>query len=343
MYPLPHTDNLLLLLLTLHPSISQPDPDYEASFLRLLDKLSHGCAVKINETGTALKYKPGLYVGGLGLDHDCPVSRSVGYFLEPLLMLAPFSKDGLGITLRGVTNEEKDMSPDVMRTVTLPTLKRFGIENSLELKLKKRGAPPRGGGEVVLTCGVCKQLKPIELIDAGKIRRVRGVAYATRVSAQMTVRMGDVARGVLNDFAHDVFIYNDHYKGRDAGLSAGYALSLVAQSSSGSILCAERTAKDGDRPEELARQACSLLMEEIAGGGCIDSTHQALVFMFMALGSEDISKVRTGKLAPHGIQMLRLLKDFFGITFKIAPDTKDGTVLITCMGVGYQNMARRTI
>ena len=56
--------------------------DYEASLLRLLDKLTNGMAVDINESGTALKYKPGVVVGGRRVAHDCGRARRV--FLEPI-------------------------------------------------------------------------------------------------------------------------------------------------------------------------------------------------------------------------------------------------------------------
>eukprot|EP00775_Hariotina_reticulata_P008347 gene8347-8531_t len=66
--------------------------DYEASLLRLLEKLTNGCLVEINETGTTLRYRPGVIICGGGLVHDCGASRAIGYFLEPLVMLALFAK-----------------------------------------------------------------------------------------------------------------------------------------------------------------------------------------------------------------------------------------------------------
>lgn len=112
--------------------------DFEASFLRLLEKVTNGCSIQINNTGTSLKYKPGLMVGGhiLGLTHACPTSRSIGYFLDPLLKLALFSKKSLAITLTGITNDELDPSVDVLRTVTINQLKKFGIEDPIELKVR---------------------------------------------------------------------------------------------------------------------------------------------------------------------------------------------------------------
>ena len=59
--------------------------------------------------GTAILLKPGIILGGV-LQHECPLSRSIGYFLEPIILLAPFSKKPLGLTLKGITTDEHDLS-----------------------------------------------------------------------------------------------------------------------------------------------------------------------------------------------------------------------------------------
>lgn len=42
------------------------------------------------------------------MEHDCSTQRSIGYYLEALLLLAPFMKSPLKATLRGVTNDPVD-------------------------------------------------------------------------------------------------------------------------------------------------------------------------------------------------------------------------------------------
>ena len=79
---------------------------------------------QVNETGTALYYQPGLLLGG-ELDHDCNVARGIGYFLEPLLQLAPFTKNHLKIRLKGVTNNQVDPSVDCIKSASLPLLAKF--------------------------------------------------------------------------------------------------------------------------------------------------------------------------------------------------------------------------
>jgi len=312
-------------------------------FLRLLEQISNGMTVTVSPTSTSLKYVPGLLVGGSGLLHDCPLTRSVSYYLEALVLLAPFCKNPISLTLNGITNENQDLSVDIIRAMTLPLLKLFGLETEPKITIKKRGAPPLGGGQVLFTCPIINQLKPISLVDEGKIKRIRGVAYTTKCSPQYANRMIDSARRVFNDYIPDVYIYSDHYKGKDSGLSGGFGMSLVAESTTGVYLSASSTAVEGTLPEDLGNITALTLMNEISQGGCVDSNHQAMILLFMILCPEDVSKVRMGKLTPYTIDCLRLYQEIFGVTFKIVPDPSTTTTLLSCLGIGFKNISRKTV
>eukprot|EP00045_Choanoeca_perplexa_P005771 m.48372 g.48372 ORF g.48372 m.48372 type:complete len:188 (-) comp13285_c0_seq1:783-1346(-) len=109
--------------------------EHEVSFLRLLDTITNGSKININETGTTVTFRPGTIVNGRKLRFDCGTSRGIGYFLEFLLCIAPFGKVPLHIYLSGITNDNQDPSVDIIRTVLLPVMKRFGVEDGLELKV----------------------------------------------------------------------------------------------------------------------------------------------------------------------------------------------------------------
>jgi RNA 3'-terminal phosphate cyclase-like protein len=219
-------------------------------------------------------------------------------------------------------------------------MKRFGVEDGLELKVKRRGAAPNGGGEVYFTCPVVRQLKPVQLVDEGKFKRIRGLAFTTKVAPSIAARVVESARGVFNHLIPDVFIYTDHYKGRDAGASPGFGCSLAAESTTGVVLCAEVVAQGATVPEELGARVAHLLCDEVQQGGCIDSTHQPMALLFMTLCTEDVSRLRIGKLSPYTIETLRHLKDFFGIVFKLKADAETQSVIASCLGVGFKNLAK---
>ena len=362
--------------------------DYEASALRLLDKLTNGMAVEINESGTALKYKPGIVTGGRRISHDCGGSRGIGYFLEMVLCVCLFAKKAVDVTLTGATNDEAEISVDTFRTVTLPILKRqFGVEEGLSLQIVKRGAAPGAGGEIQLKLPIARELKTIDWTDEGLVKRVRGVAFTLRVSPQTGNRLVDAARGVLNKFLPDVYIFTDHHPGdgrehgkiRGKKSKPGYGLSLVAETTTGCLLGsdvasgagraaaeegvsasggaeegAEKGAEEGGTlgsskkrargtavPEELGAAATEALVAEIQRGGVCDSAHQPLVLLLMAIGPEQISKVRLGQLTPRAVKTLRVIKAFFGVTFNIQPEPESGTVFLSTVGAGIKNISRR--
>ena len=60
-------------------------------------------------TGTAVSYKPGSITGGL-ITHDCGKTRGIGYFIEGIMPMAPFSKAPFALTLTGITSTEEDIS-----------------------------------------------------------------------------------------------------------------------------------------------------------------------------------------------------------------------------------------
>ncbi len=66
-----------------------------------------------------MRLVPGLLVGGTHLEHECHTSRSIGYYLEAIASLAPFAKHATEITLRGVTNDDRDPSVQYARWLML--------------------------------------------------------------------------------------------------------------------------------------------------------------------------------------------------------------------------------
>jgi len=259
-------------------------------------------------------------------------------------MIAPFSKKPLDLTLKGVTTDDNDLSADMIRTVTLPHLQLFGVSDGLELRIKKRGSPPLGGGEVQLLCPVIKQAKTLNFVDPGKIKRIRGISHAVRVSPQFSNRMIEASRSVLNQFIPDIYLYSDVYKGDDSGKSPGYALTLLAESTTGALHCSEAVSKPGVAPEDIAFQSTYALLTEIERGGCVDRFHQPLALLYMVLGSEDVGRCVMSEPTPRTIQFLRDIKEFFGISFKIAPHvgsiTNPPELLFACYGTGYTNVNR---
>ncbi|KYN43352.1 putative RNA 3'-terminal phosphate cyclase-like protein [Trachymyrmex septentrionalis] len=278
--------------------------EYEISFIRLLDKMTNGTKIELNETGTSIYYNPGLLHGG-ELEHDCSLQRGIGYYLEAIMILAPFCKNRIDLKLRGVTNNTIDPSVDRIQTAGIPILKKFLLgDNEVILDIRKRGVAPLGGGEVQFKCPINRNLKTIQLEDSGMVKRIRGTACSIRVSPAIANRIVESAKSVLLKFLPDVYIYADHCKRSISGKSPGFGVTLTAETTkevffsgqafsplmtTGSLPCV---------PEDLGKEAAIKLLDEIYRNGCIDSAFQSMTAAFMALGKKDVCKVIIGPLTP---------------------------------------------
>lgn len=311
--------------------------DYEISFLRLLDRFTNGSIIDISYTGTSFHYKPGQITGGK-INHTCSGGRSVGYYLVPLLQLAPQAKLPTNLTLDGITTDNLDLGVDTIRTSILPVMKRLSGEDGLELRILKRGAPPGGGGQVQFLCPIVKQYPTLHLLASGKISRVRGIASSTRVSPANVNRLVTSARGVLNPLVSDVHLYTDVRRGDECGVSPGFALSLVAETPLGCVYSAELAAGPGETPEDIGEQCAKLLLLQIESGGCVDKYSSSLALVGMLLGSEDVGRCRFGRgvIDEDFTETLRDIKQIFGKSMAIKEES-DGTVSVSCVGIGYVN------
>ncbi|EON62014.1 18S rRNA biogenesis protein RCL1 [Coniosporium apollinis CBS 100218] len=356
---------------------------HEISFLRLLDTITNGSLIEFSMTGTTLLYRPGLLTGsaqGYGADtsgvlkHELPreCTRGVSYYLLPLCLLAPFSKAALNVLFTGAgvitssTPSTGDISVDTVRTAILPLYRSFGIENNIELRILRRSNPGPGnrggGGEVQLLFGHQVRLpKTVHLLNPGRVKSIKGVAYATGVSAANNARMIEAARGVLNPFVANTYIFSDvssaplvpdgsktAQPGAKRKIGVGFGISLVAESSTGALWSADVASppEGGVPPEDVGRGAAYQLLETISKGGYVSAVAAPTVLTLMAMGSEDVGRVKMGRDVLGTKEVVSLARDLraFGASgwgLRDADEDEQGDVVVSVVGRGVGNVGRK--
>ncbi|KAL3994374.1 18S rRNA biogenesis protein RCL1 [Acanthocheilonema viteae] len=329
--------------------------DFESKLLLLLEKITNGTRIRISQTGTEVSFSPGMITGGK-LIFDCGSDRCISYFLEPLLMLAPFCKYPINIKLQGITNAPYELSVDTIRATWLPVFNKFVFASDLpEIKIVARGYKPDGGGCVLLTLPIIRTLRPVQCKILGKICKIRGIATVSKVSPSIAHRIIHAAKETLRDYIADIYITVDQRKGASGGSSPGFGLFLTAETTEGIVYHGEAVSKPKDEqgnpavPEDVGHIAACQLLDQIFAGGCVDTTAQALAVTFMVLCEKDVSTYLFGPLSAYCIYTLRNLKKYFEITFKIDnwnelcgnEEQRLGSnkkVLLTCIGIGFSNL-----
>ena len=346
---------------------------HEVSFLRLLEAVTNGSSFQISYTGTTITYHPGLITGtvaGAGasdgdvIEHNVPAgcSRGITYFLVPLALLAPFSKAHVNVRFSGpgvITSatETGDMSVDSFRLALLPLYGLFGIPPArIDLIIRQRSCvghgERRGNGVVELRFASQVRLpKTLHLNQtAGRIKRIGGVAYCSGVSASNSKRMIHAARGVLNSLTGEIRI-GEAPPGKDDArrkIGIGFGLSLVAESNvAGVLYSADVVAPSGGGalPEDIGTRCAHQLLESIAQGGCVSWTSARTVLMLMAMGSEDVGRLRLGRDVMGSEELVGLARDLktFGASswgLRVADDETED-ILVSVKGSGVGNIGRK--
>lgn len=353
---------------------------HEISFLRLLEAVTNGSHIEISYTGTTLLYRPGLITGSVAgsgassgvIRHELPATctRGASYFLIPLCLLAPFSKAPVNVLFSGpgvITSATSlgDMSTDTVRTAILPLYAQFGISNNMELRILRRSNPSANGmggaGEVQLVFGHQVRLpKTVHIMNPGRVKKIRGVAYCTGVSASNNARMIEESRGILNSMTGDTYIFSDVSSApylpttdKSAATSrrktgVGFGLSLVAESSTGSLYSADLAspASGGVRPEDIGRQCAYQLLEAVSLGGTVPPSAAPTVLTLMAMGSEDVGRVCLGRDVLGSESLVGLARDLqaFGSSgwgIRDAATAEESDVVISVVGRGVGNVGRK--
>ncbi|KAG9238532.1 RNA 3'-terminal phosphate cyclase/enolpyruvate transferase [Amylocarpus encephaloides] len=366
----------------IHSSPTNPGlAPHEISFLRLLDSVTNGSSLQISYTGTTLTYSPGLITGGIAAGVSDVVKctlpdtcrRGVSWFILPLCMLAPFSKGPVNARFEGegvITSatESGDVSVDTVRTAVLPLYEKFGIPGAkMEIRVLQRscaGSGGKGGGGIVeVRFGAQVRLpKTLHMHRRpGRVKKVRGVAYATGVSASNNGRMIHAARSVLNALVSDVHIAaqydqaplvpdktNPSAKKRTG---VGFGVCLVAESGvDGVVYSADLAApsEGGVTPEEIGKKAAWQLLEAIERGGCVSSVGVGTVLLLMAMGSEDVGRIRLGRDVVGSEAAIGLGRDLkkFGAScwgLRDCEGDETGDLIVSVKGVGIGNVGRKIV
>jgi RNA 3'-terminal phosphate cyclase-like protein len=362
-----------------HPGLAPQ----EISFLRLLDSLTNGSLLQISYTGTILTYQPGLLVGsvaGLGASSEvvsCRLPaenrRGVSWFLIPLCLLAPFAKQAVNVRFEGdgcITSatETGDVSVDAVRIAILPLFEKFGIlASKIELRILQRscaGPGGKGGGGVVeLRFGAQVRLpKTLHMNRSpGRVKRIRGVAYATGVSASNNARMIHAARGILNALVSDVHVAAQYDQAplvsavdREDGkrmkrTGVGFGICLVAESSAEGVLYSADVvapSSGGVTPEDIGRKCAFQLLEVVEQGGCVQSVAASTILMLMAMGSEDVGRLRLGRDVVGTEDVIGLGRDLkkFGASswgLRDVDEDDSGDIIVSVKGTGVGNVGRK--
>lgn len=169
-----------------------------------------------------LRFEPGTVEAG-EYQFDLGTAGSCTLVLQTILPALMLGKRASRITLKGGTHNPMAPPFDFIERAFAPLLARMGPQLSLELI--RPGYYPRGQGKMVVEIHPAAKLKPLELIERGRIVETRARAYLTKRSHTVADRAFKVVHKQLDWPFRKMKVVADR-----AGLHPGNVLLLEVES-----------------------------------------------------------------------------------------------------------------
>ncbi|CAN7998708.1 unnamed protein product, partial [Ixodes hexagonus] len=246
---------------------------------------------------TEVTFHPGPIRGG-EFSADTGTAGSVVLLLQVALPCLLFADKPSTLRLRGGTNAEMAPQIDYTLSVFQPALRKFGA--AVDIRVLKRGYFPKGGGVIEVHVEPVAALKPVELVEPGKVVKVTGRSFVAGVlPPKVAHAMADSAAGILREQLPSVGVSIERVKESEANaVGTGSGIIVMAESSTGCCRAASSLGKRGVPAEAVGEAAACDLLRELERDVCVDSHLQDQLVIFAALATGK-SRILSGPLTLH--------------------------------------------
>lgn len=294
-----------------------------AAGVRALAALCHAEVSGLNAGSAEVTIKPGRIAGGT-LRIDVGTAGAISLILQTTMLPAAKALSPLLLSIGGGTDVPWAPTIGYCQEVTLPILRQMGYD--AEIALTKRGYFPRGGGEVSAELKRA-DLSPLQLLEPGQIRIIRGRSHAADALKQRRVaeRQQEGAMASLKKLGVPCEIAVEY----GPAVSPGSGLDLWALAEN-TVLGANALGARGKRAEEVGAEAAAALKRQLSSGAALDEWmgDQILPFLAIAGGKSTIS---TSRSSDHLHTNLWVINHFLPLETQIKEEKSRAVVTLRCL------------
>ena len=306
----------------------RPKPGLRAQHLcvaRAICDLSHGRLEGAALGSQEFSFAPGRARPAGQYVWDIGSAGSTTALALALLPVCAFARERSTLELRGGLFQDFATSVFHLQHVLLPLLARMGL--NARASMQRPGYVPTGTGVLMLEVEpLTRALQPLVLEQAGAVRRIWGIALASRLRAR---RVSDrIAEAAQSTLAASGFTAEIDTRYDETAAQAGAAFALFADLADGVRLGADAAGAPRRRAETMGERVARQLLAAIASGSTVDrfAADQLLPFAALAAGE---TRVRIPLVTEHVQSGAWLAREFLGAEARV----EDG--LLTVQGTGF--------
>ncbi|MGD0451061.1 MAG: RNA 3'-terminal phosphate cyclase [Candidatus Bathyarchaeia archaeon] len=254
------------------------------------------------------------HIAGGNIEALIETAGSIPMLLLATLPVCLFADNPVHLHVaKGGTDTTHAPTINYIRYVLLPALKQMGVD--AEIVVQKYGYYPKGMGEATMTVKPNQKLKPVQLSDFGKVKRVNGVSICTFLAdRQVAERQAKAAQEYLSQNGYNVII--DAINDQSNTFQKGSSIVLWAETDTGVIVGADAIGELRKMSEAVGKEAAEKLLAELSVKPTVDVFLADMLIPYMALArGKSTFLVRT--ISEHIESNIWLMEKMLNVKFTI--------------------------
>jgi len=244
---------------------------------------------------------------------EIPTAGSITLVLQTLIIPASQAEKPIIIHFKGgATDTHFAPTINYLQYVLLPIISKIGYK--IKIDIKRRGYYPKGGAEVEVLVYPVKHIKPIELTNAGKLRNISILSYASKYleKAKVAERQAEATEKLL--ISSIQYTISKKIKYLDT-LCPGSSIDILAEFEN-TVLGANALGKIGKRAEVVGKEAAKILFEDLSTKTCLDRHMADQILSYIAL-SKGTSQLSVAQVTNHCLTTMWVIEKFIDGKFEI--------------------------
>jgi RNA 3'-phosphate cyclase len=292
--------------------------------IKSLENLCNAKAENVKVGSSDIYFTPGK-IESKTVSVDIGTAGSITLLLQALLMPCFFADGKVRLKITGGTDGKWAMPFDYFVNVYLPHIKRFC--KSVDVDLVRRGYFPKGAGKVDIEIVpnfhvndyssfddfvkyVSENVDPIELINLGELKEIRGISHASESLRNTAVaeRQSFAARKGLSKVSANIKIENKYYD----TLCPGSGIVLWADYGNARI-GGDALGERSKMAEIVGKESADNLLEQMSYDVPVDSFLSDNLVPWLIFGG----KINVGKITDHVKSNVWAVEKFVNRKYKI--------------------------
>lgn len=268
---------------------------------------------------TTLEFTPGRVTGGV-YDFDIGTAGSTTLVLQTLIPALLFAEHPAAVTVTGGTHNPKAPPAEFLQHAYCRLLSAMGAE--VDIEIERYGFYPAGGGIVTANVRPCDQLRRIDLLKRGALRKAHAQVIAARLPAQVAQRQQATVCNLLGWDAGQML-----EPLAPASASPGNAVLLTIDSEAVTEVFSA-IGDRGVRAEAVARGAALEARRYLASGAAVGEHLGDQLMLPMALAGG--GAYTQDHVSQHAITNAEVIAHFLPVTITFEQGENFNTCYVRC-------------